>query len=171
MKKVEADSALSKAVNIVSKSSDSTTKCTRDQVATIFSAAGPVGTVVCPAKCTSRTTDIKGKENRLPTSPTTRKAVCSTDLDQSSPTGTHPTASRASESLAASQKTAAFSTGMGAAHTGSMAAKFPSWKSLLKQIPASVFSEVERKAQSAEIEKLLEKVHQKPQTASQAMYF
>ena len=92
---------MSKAINIVSKILVWPTKYTRDQ-------AGPVSTVLYPARCISHTIDTKGKENRSPTSLTSRKAVCSTDLDQSSPTGTHPTASRASESLATSQKTGAF---------------------------------------------------------------
>ena len=49
--------------NIVSKILIQPTKYTRDQAATVFSAAGPVGMVLCPARCTSRTTDTKGKEN------------------------------------------------------------------------------------------------------------
>ena len=46
--------------------------------------------------------------------------MCSTDSDRASPTGIHPTASRASKSLATGRETTAFCTGMGAAHTGSM---------------------------------------------------
>ena len=78
VKKVEADAALSKAVSIVARSVGTTGKIYQKQPLgqRVFQGAGPVGTVLCPAECTIRTT-TRGKENTPQTNLTTGKAMCS----------------------------------------------------------------------------------------------
>ena len=78
VKKVEADSAISKAVNIVNRSTNNAVECTRGQpgVTILFTAARPASTELCPAGIQVRT-DTSGRGSLPQRKPTSGKATYS----------------------------------------------------------------------------------------------
>lgn len=120
MKKVEADSALSKAVNIVSKSSVSANKMYQRVSGSLFVGSRNSWYGAASGNVYQPYNRYQGKENRPRTSLTTKEAVSFTNSDQTIPTETRQTASKTSKGLATGREAAALCASMGAAHAGSM---------------------------------------------------